>query len=100
MTHVSTTTTFEVEIDLSGSYSPGYAPTRDDPGCDGEVDGVEVDGVYALKHRMDRVTFKSKWDRFDILEGLDRAARDQIAANIIAFLGDEAEDLIAGEARS
>lgn len=98
--HVSTTTTFEVEIDLSGSYHRGYAPTWDDPGCAGEVDGLDVEGVYALKHSFDRIRLKSKWDRVDILEGLDKAARDQLAKNILAFIGDEADELIEAEALS
>ena len=98
--HVSTTTTFEVEVDLSGSYAPGYAATLEEPGSDGEVDDCDVEGVFALRSKFDRATGKHTWDRVDILTGLDKAARDQIAANILAFLGDEAAELITAEAHS
>ena len=96
--HVSTTTTFEVEVDLSGSYAPGYLPTRDDPGHDGDVEEVDVDGVFALRSHFDGK--RHTWDRFDILKGLDKAARAQIAANILAFIGDEADQLIVNEAHN
>lgn len=97
--HIQTTTTFEVEIDLTGSYAPGYLPTRDDPGHDGEVEDCDVAGVFALRLKRDR-QFRHFYERIDILTGLDKAARDQIAANILAFLGDEAPQLIAAEARA
>lgn len=98
--HVSTTTTFEVEVDLSGSYAPGYAPTRDDPGHDGEVEEADVDGVFALRSVPKPHGGGWTWDRFDILAGLDKTARAQIAANILAFIGDEADQLIANEAHN
>lgn len=97
--HIQTTTTFEVEIDLTGSYAPGYADTRDEPGCEYQVDDCDVEGVFALRlKRGERGKFS--WDRVDIFTGLDKAARDQIAQNILAFLGDEAPQLIAAEARA
>jgi len=97
--HVSTTTTFEVEVDLSGSYAPGYLPTRDDPGHDGEVEEADVDGVFALRS-VPKLGGGWTWDRFDILKGVDKAARAQIAANILAFIGDEADQLIVNEAHN
>jgi len=101
--HVSTTTTFEVEVDLSGSYATGYLSTRDDPGHDGEVEEADVEGVYGLKLVCPPGTpryIASRYDRVDLLAGLDKAARAQIAANILAFLGDEAAELITAEAHS
>ena len=99
--HVSTTTTFEVEIDLSGSYHRGYAPTWDDPGCAGEVDGLDVEGVYALKHSFDRIRLKSKWDRVDILEAAStRPPATSLPRTSLAFIGDEADELIEAEALS
>ena len=99
--HVSTTTTFEVEVDLSGSYAPGYAATLEEPGSDGEVDDCDVEGVFALRSVKKPDGYGGwTWDRFDILKGLDKAARAQIAANILAFLGDEADELITAEAHS
>jgi len=96
--HIQTSTTFEVEIDLTGSYSPGYSATRDDPGHDGEVNDADVAGVFAL--RWVGSPGKREWERVDIFTGLDKAAREIIAANILAFLGDEAPQLIAAEAQS
>lgn len=101
--HVSTTTTFEVEVDLSGSYAPGYAATWDDPGHDGEVEDVDVEGVFGLKLVCPPGTpryIAGRYDRVDLLDGLDKAARDKIAANILAFIGDEADQLIVNEAHN
>jgi len=96
--HVSTTTTFEVEVDLSGSYAPGYAATRDDPGHDGEVEDVDIEGVFALRSHFDGK--RHTWTRVNILDGLDKAALDKIVANILAFIGDEADQLIVNEAHN
>lgn len=99
--HVSTTTTFEVDVDLSGSYAPGYASTRDDPGHDGEVEEADVKGVFALRSVKKPDGYGGwTWDRFDILKGLDKTARAQIAANILAFIGEEADRLIFDEAHN
>lgn len=100
MTHYQANTTFEVEVAVEGIYYPGYPMTRDDPGCDGEVDGLDIATVSMLRHEYDRVTGKFKYTPVDLLDGVDKAARDRIAANILAFLGEEAEELIVAEARS
>ena len=103
--HVSTRTTFEVEVDLSGSYAPGYAATRDDPGHDGEVEEVEVDTVWAIRPASDNdnppgVPKERGYLFWDLTKGLDKAARAQLAANVLEYLGSEADQLIVDEAHN
>ncbi len=77
-------TTFEVEVDVTGSYE------REDEsvGCPGGYVDTGADGLYALRHQ--RVAGKSTWTRVDLLDGLDPGARRIILNNINAFLGDDA----------
>jgi len=104
--HVSTTTTFEVEVDLSGSYAPGYAATLEEPGSDGEVD-FDVDGLYGLRFPPMTIWKDGKSQlnperrnpkRVDLLEGLNQRERWIVQNNIAHFLRDEAEELIRLEA--
>ena len=56
-----------------------------------------------LRAAADLISPPGAWTQrapVDLLDGVDKAARDQIAANILAFLGEEAEELIVAEARS
>jgi len=104
--HVSTRTSFEVEVDLSGSYAPGYAATLEEPGSDGEID-FDVDGIFALRFPPMIIWKDGKSQpnperhnakRVDLLEGLNQRERWIVGANIAHFLRDEAEELIRLEA--
>jgi hypothetical protein len=87
---VAATTTFEVEIDLSGSLQPGERRTLNDPGHDAFVDDVEVEGVFGLR-RVD-----GKWLRVSLTAGMDPASpcTKAFLANVADYLGDDADDAL------
>ena len=95
---------FEIECDLSGTFVRGYPATGPTYSCGGEpgtadqVEDVDVTGVYGLL----RVTNDrdSRWERVDLLSGVDRSspAYAQIVANLLAFIGDDADAALIGAA--
>lgn len=82
--------TIEVEVEVTGTYTPGYPASRDDPGSDGEVEWFDIEGVYVLARGL----------RFSLLEGLSDADVNRISSVIMDAVGDEAEDAVREEALS
>ncbi|MGE5500605.1 MAG: hypothetical protein ACM3W4_01620 [Ignavibacteriales bacterium] len=80
----TTSTTFEVEVDISGAYD---RPDRSVGWSGGYVD-TSVEGLYALRH--ERKDGRSAWHRVDLLVGLDAQAKRILLNNIADFLGDDA----------
>jgi hypothetical protein len=96
----SATTSFEIELDLSASITPGYAGDFYCPPYGPEVEDVEVEGVHALSGRWDKLTKRHVWDRTDLLAGVDTKNPEvqKLLANLIAFAGTDAAEAIMAEA--
>ena len=96
MTHASHY--FEIEVDLSGSYTPGYRGDATCPPEDAWVQDVDVEGVFALRYVRPTPGNGNalRWQRFDLLQGVDpkSEAYQQIKANMLAFMGDEAAEAV------
>ena len=96
----SATTSFEIELDLTGSITPGYRGDATCPPYGPEVEDVEVEGVFALSGRWDKLTKRHVWDRTDLLAGVDTKNPEvqKLLANILAFTGADAAEAIMAEA--
>ena len=103
MTRYSThtaTATFEVEVLVGGVFIKGSAPTHDDPGEPGSFEDVEVEEFGGLKMTSRWFENKpAKWDTLDLLDGCDRKSPDiqRFLANVLAFIGDDAEAALIQE---
>lgn len=62
----------EIEIEVSGTVTPGFPPSYMDPGHDAYCDDAEVDGV----------TFEFLGKTYDLLHGLSKESRDQVCLNL------------------
>lgn len=103
------TTTFEVEVRLSGTFLRGYpatGPSYASGGEPGEPDGVEDIDVEAFTADQLVRTFNREtrtvdrtWRTIDLLAGVDRTNPEvgKLIANIIAYLGDDAETVLLDE---
>lgn len=101
--------TIEVEVEVTGTYTPGYPASRDDPGSDGEVNDLEVVGMVILSsdsgYAVDPETGKMRYfsgreRRVDLLAYLDDLGRDKVASQVLSAIRDEAEDAVREEAAS
>lgn len=76
MTKVTTTFSFEVELALSGTFSPGLperGPTYasgGQPAEDDTIEDIEVEGVSASVQTSDD-SGKTEWESIDLMEGVD-----------------------------
>lgn len=104
---VSAETTFEVQVDLSGVFQPGYpeqGPTYSCGGTPTEPDAmedVEIVNLFAITKVMAPIETRgsSFWNTklVDLLEGVDDAAREVVKANVLKFLGAVADDALMRE---
>lgn len=80
---VHATISEELEISLTGNFVEGYPATYEEPG---EGDRVEDDDIESicLSRRVN-----GHMQTFDILAGLDAAAKRAIIANVLDALGDD-----------
>jgi len=88
--------TVEIEVDLIGDYVRPYAG---DSACPPNEAGVEdVDIEYVGVERAMWLQGQRILKRFDLLKGLDAAARAQLIANLIEAIGhnDIEAELLAG----
>lgn len=89
---IKATDTFEVEVDLAGTYHPGFpeqGPSYDCGGTPAEpasMDDVEVVSLSGLRRCA------GGWTRVDLLGGIDKAAREKILANIADFIAESAQE--------
>lgn len=110
---VTAETTFEVQVNLSGVFVPGCEawgggrferPTN--PSEPDAMEDIEVTGVGGLKRELSPANIRGShmWTYrvVDLLEGVDpkSAAYQQITANILKFLGDDAERELLSEVES
>ena len=97
MTTVTGLSHFEVEVGVSGTFVPGRPatpPSYSSGGDPPEPDTFEDVAVVSLG-AIRRVA--GKWETIDLLAGVDTksAAYQQLAANILAFIDDATETLLA-----
>ena len=94
---IKATDTFEVEVELTGTYLPGRRETPasyahgglpPEPEMMEDVEAVSLSGLRRTA---------GGWTRVDLLGGIDKAARDKILANIADFLGESAQQQLLAE---
>ena len=79
---------FEVEVEIEATFSPAepdvgiFEPT---------VDDLDLSSVSMLV-RSSGPFSPAKYRNIDLLDGLDKAAREQVIKNILAAYGDEIEE--------
>lgn len=94
---IKATDTFEVEVDLTGTYHPGFpetGPTYDCGGSPAEpesMEDVEVTSLSGLRRCA------GGWTRVDLLAGLDKATREKVLANIAEFIAESAQQQLLAE---
>ncbi len=95
MTHTATYS-FEIELDLSGTVSPGYAGDQTSPPEGVSVEDVDIEGVFGLKFERVGTYADGRWTRTNLLDGVDikNTEVQKILSNILAFVGDYASDAI------
>lgn len=94
---IKATDTFEVEVDLTGTYHPGFPETGPTYDCGGEpAEPASMEDVEAISLSGLRRT-AGGWARVDLLGGIDKAAREKILSNIVDFLGESAQQQLLAE---
>lgn len=92
----------EVEVEVTGTYTPGYPASRDDPGSDGEVNDLAIEGLtMEVATGWDRVMGRYRKERIDLLATAVKlyAGQDgEILDAILDAIRDEAEDAVREEA--
>lgn len=99
---IKATDTFEVEVDLAGTFNPGCRETPPSyasggsPAEPASMEDVEVLGLYGLRRvrapLRDRLSHDQVWERVDLLAGVDKVAREKILANIADFIAESAQE--------
>jgi len=99
---IKATDTFEVEVDLAGTYHPGSPEQGPTYACGGQpaepesMEDVEVLSLSGLRLARaplrDRPSHERIWERVDLLAGVDKAAREKILANIADFIAESAQE--------
>ena len=86
--------TLELECECEGTITPA----EPDVGIFGKgVEDADLSSVSMLK--MVRVTgsWKSRYENIDLLDGLDKQARETVIANIVAAFGDDIDEAILSD---
>ena len=94
---IKATDTFEVEVDLAGTYHPGFpeaGPTYDCGGTPAEPESMEDVEVLSLSGLR---RCAGGWMRVDLLSGVDKAAREKTLANIADFIAESAQQQLLAE---
>lgn len=99
---LSATHSLEIEVALTGTYVPGYperGPTYDCGGTPAEpamVEDLDIADIGA----MVRIPGKLEWKTVSLLDGVDRKSQayQQIVANLLKVIRDEAEEALMAEA--
>lgn len=104
---IKATDTFEVEVELTGTYQPGRRETPPsyahgglpaEPEMVEDVEAVSLSGLRLVRApAKDRQSHDRVWERVDLLAGVDKAAREKILANIADFLGESAQQQLLAE---
>jgi len=78
----------EIEIEVSGNVISGMAATRNDPGHDDYIEDIDVEAV----------TFEVGGNTYDLLEGLNKEARDHVYLNLTDTLMNQMVEAIFEDA--
>ncbi len=104
---LTATTSFEIEVELTGTFvrgCPERGPTYSCGGTPAEPDMVEdvdvADIGMITRVRAPGLGATLNWKTVSLLDGVDRnsEAYQQIVANILKLIGDEAEEALMAEA--
>lgn len=93
--------TIEVEVEVTGTYTPGYPASRDDPGSDGEVNDLAIEGLtMEVTTGWDRVMGRYRTERVSLGPDGWRDPHDwqDLVSRILDAIRDEAEDAVREEA--
>lgn len=87
--------TIEVEVEVTGTYTPGYPASRDDPGSDGEVNDLAIEGLtMEVTTGWDRALGRYRTERIDLLATAGKShdnPASEIVGAILDAIRDEAE---------
>ena len=78
----------EIEIEVSGNVISGMAATRNDPGHDDYIEDIDVEAV----------TFEVGGNTYDLLEGLNKEAKDHVHLNLTDTLMNQMVEAIFEDA--
>ena len=105
---VTAKTSFEIEVELTGTFVRGYPMTGPsyasggEPGEPDSVEDIDIAEIGSIAANWGRGSYGSRpvWTTTSLLNGVDRtsAAYQQIVANIIEILGEDAVSALVGEA--
>lgn len=90
MIRVTASDSFEVEVDLAGTFAPGERETGPTYDCGGtpaipdSMEDVEVTELRGLRRTA------GGWTSTDLLAGVDPVARAKVFANIADFIAESA----------
>jgi hypothetical protein len=101
--NVTASVLIELEIDLSGTYSPGYPARGPSYSCGGEpaepagCEDYAIEGLCAVVGSPGQPL---NWKRVDLLHGCNRSSTDiqQLFANIASVIEDDARQAIVDAA--
>ena len=79
---------FEVEVEIEATFSPPCPEVGIFGPC---LDDLDLSSVSMLV-REQAPFAPVKWRSVDLLDGLDKAAREQVIKNILAAYGNEIEE--------
>lgn len=103
MITVTASTSFEVEVELSGTFLPGcpeQGPTYASGGQPAEPDSMEDVEVTSMMGLRAKRGPGLPWESIDLLAGVSAISPEallKILANIREFLGDAADDALMTE---
>lgn len=100
---IAATDCFEIEVSLTGTFSPGYAGTRIDPPEDDRIEDVDVADISLViptTQAERNYPGNPRWKTISILDGVDRksAAYLQIVENLLRLRGEEFVEALQSEA--
>lgn len=89
MTHA--TITFEIDVTVSGTFTPGYRSTYNDPGEPDRIEDIDVEDIGAVIFNRSKQG-ASRFSTVSLLDGVDRnsEAFRQIVENILRLFGEDA----------
>lgn len=94
----------ELELTVTGTFEPGYAETRTDPGAEDEIWPGTITAIEAVRSNPDRKfgdETKPRWITVNILDGVDTKSPDvqRLIENLMGIVWNEAETALMEEAR-
>lgn len=106
MISVSATTSFEVEVNVTGTFLPGCPEQGPTYACGGQpaepdsMEDVEVVSLMGLRPKAPRLGRSHEWESVDLLSGVSAISPEavlKILTNVRDFLGDSADEALMAE---